>query len=169
MGGKLNKDEILSEMLTVLVRGWGVKAVRSALKAFEPESGVEDSDQVSVASETETDAVKIALNSSDLGDSRDLIIELAKAFDGGHAFPKNSDVKSFLAANGKHVKDIRSRNHAFRLLLPVIIRMSEKGLLRLLANSHYSGPTQLGLISEAIEDTGNSFRGNRRGSHDETD
>ena len=44
-----------------------------------------------------------------------ILIEIATAFDSGLAFPRTSDVKSFLAAHSAQAREVRSRDHAFRL------------------------------------------------------
>lgn len=171
MSGKLNKAQILHEMLETLVKGWGLKAVQDALADLSSRTMSENARerQPSPAAERESKAVELALSLTLQEGQRSLLVEIAKAFDNGSAFPKNSDVKSFLAAHNAPAKEIRSRDHAFRLMIPILEKMSEKGLARILSSSRHSGPAELGSISEAIKDTGNDLRGTPSSVADQSD
>ena len=171
MSGKLNREQILHEMLDTLVKGWGLRAVQDALANLNTATASENakSGQPSSSAERESKAVELVLGLTLPGDRKTLLVEIAKAFDSGFAFPRNSDVKSFLSAHNNPAREIRSRDHAFRLMIPILERMSEKGLARVLSSSRHSGPAELGSISEAIKDTGNDLRGAPRHADDQSD
>jgi hypothetical protein len=161
MSDQLSKAQVLHEMLDVLVKGWGRKAVQDALAALYPNSSPRGVTKGQQKPELDRDskAFLLVTSLSLPEERRSLLIDIAKAFDNGSAFPKNSDVKAFLAAHNSPAKELRSRDHAFRLMLPIFARMSEKGLVRVLSASRHSGPAELASISVAIKDTGNDIRG----------
>ena len=92
-------------------------------------------------------------------DRKPLMLQLAAAFDAGTAFPRMSDVRAFLSSHHQNVKELRSREQAFRKMLPLLERMSEKGLAKVISRSEHSGPAELNSISDAIKNAGESLRG----------
>lgn len=173
MSAKLNKEQILHEMLDVLIKGWGLKAVQDGLATLSSKttSGVRGAKVVEPSSATVKDpkAVMLVLDLTIPEERKALLIEIAEAFDSGSAFQRTSDVRSFLAAHSTPVREIRSRDHAFRLMLPIFERMSEKGLARILSSSRHSGPAELGSISEAIKGTGKDLRDSAPDAADQSD
>jgi hypothetical protein len=171
MSGKLNREQILHELLDTLVKGWGLKAVQDTLANLSSRAASESTKvgQPSSMAERESKAVELVLSLTLPDDRKTLLVEIAKAFDSGLAFPRTSDVKSFLSAHNNPAREIRSRDHAFRLMIPILERMSEKGLARVLSSSRHSEPAELGSISEAIKDTGNDLRGSLPSAVDQSD
>lgn len=160
MSAKLNRDEILREILSTLVKGWGRKAVHDALDKIKGEwvNGPEEK----YTEETkggESKIIPVVENLLIPEERKILILKLARAYDAGVAFPKMSDVKAFLASHHQGVKDLRSRDQAFNKMIPILQRMSEKGLMKVISQSHYSGPVELGSISDAIKGAGQDMRG----------
>jgi hypothetical protein len=92
-------------------------------------------------------------------DRRAILVELAKRFDEGSAFPKLGDIRSFLLSHQRNGADLKGRIPAFRRMLPVLVEMSAKGLEKLLARAHHSGPVELSAISDAIRGAGENLRG----------
>jgi len=161
MSDKLNKDEILKEMLGVLVRGWGRIAVYGALDELvcrPPLEGKSAHQSVDLA-ETESKAVNLIEELEIAGERRALMLRLARDYDAGTAFPRIADVRAFLASHNDNAKELRTRHEAFRRMIPILRGMSEKGLEKILSRSRHSGPTELGLLSDAIRDVGKSRRG----------
>lgn len=162
---KLNRDEILRGLIQTLVDGWGQSAVRNALE----ELGSSQEFGRSKAPKGRADDLgpKAAKLVSDLEISPDrkaVLVELAERFDEGRAFPKLRDIKSFLLSHHRDGADLKTRETAFKRMLPVLIEMSPKGLEKLLARSHHSGPADLGAISDAIRGTGENLRGGVSGA-----
>ena len=169
MSNKLNRDEILREILSTLIRGWGSKAVYDNLDEVvgKARSEGDAGKRSSKASPLEPKAVKRVEKLKIPEERKDLMLKFARDYEAGSAFPKLSDVKTFLASHHCDVQDVRSRDQAFRRMLPIIEGMSEKGLLKLMSRSHHSGPAQLGSLSDAIKDTGQNWR--ERGTNDAGD
>lgn len=161
MSNKLNRDEILREMLSTLVKGWGPKAVYNALgeltdtKKSEPTNTGENKEP----SNKEPKTAQLVENLSLTPDRKRLLLKLASAFDSGLAFPRITDVKAFLASHHQDSKEIKTRHQAFKMMIPILVNMSDKGLLRLISRSHQSGPANLNSISDAIKDAGQKLRG----------
>lgn len=157
---KLNRDEILRDILRTLVGGWGKGAVFAALEALDTappdskrnrgEGAAED-----IAQGAEALVAEIELPS----EHRQLMVDLAKRFDDGNAFPKLGDVRSFLLSHQQDAASLKTRVQGFKRMLPILSRMSPKGLERLIARSHHSGPADLGEISDAIRGAGEDLRG----------
>lgn len=175
MSKKLNREQILHEMLHVLVQGWGHEAVQDALTTLgskntsKNKSTRADQSKTGSSVERQPKALMLVRNLSISEERKTILIEIATAFDSGLAFPRTSDVKSFLAAHSAQAREVRSRDHAFRLMLPILEKMSEKGLARIVSSSRHSGPAELGSISEAIKITGNDLRGSTSDVSDQSD
>ncbi len=161
MSTKLNRDAILREILRTLIDGWGRNAVYDALNEIAGANKTEASPgrHVAEAAKIEPKAVQLVEDLPIAGDRKHLMLQLARAFDAGSAFPRISDVRAFLASHHQMAKELRSRDQAFRAMIPLLQRMSEKGLLKVMSRSHHSGPAELGSISDAIRDAGQNLRG----------
>lgn len=162
MSGKLNRDEILRGILQTLVDGWGHGAVSRALQSL---AGPAKPGQPGASNpRREADegaAVQLIAEMEIPADRKTLLLDLAKRYDEGTAFPKISDVRSVLIAHQQNAKDLKTRTQAFKRLIPVLSGMSEKGLEKLISRSHHSGPAELEDISRAIRGAGEDLRGKR--------
>lgn len=160
MTSKLNRDEILRDLLRTLVSGWGHKAVADALEGITGKpTGTRSKGRSSESSKEEMKALQIAERLQLPDSKKDLIIIFAKDFDVGKALPRMSDIRAFLISHHQNAKELRSREQAFRRMLPILERMSEKGLSKVIARSQHSGPAGLDLISDAIKGAGENLRG----------
>lgn len=154
---KLNRDEILHDILRTLVGGWGKGAVLAALDTA-PRDGTRNRGE-DTAEDLAGGAKALVAEIGLPSEHRQLMLDLAKRFDDGSAFPKVGDVRSFLLSHQQNATDIKSRTQGFKRMLPILSRMSPKGLERLIARSHHSGPADLGEISDAIRGAGEDLRG----------
>ena len=157
---KLNRDEILRNLLQTLVDGWGLAAVEAALQNLHFQAkGEKRTPRACVEAASDRGAVALIADLSLAPDRKSLLVELARRFDEGSAFPKIGDIRSFLLAHQQNASDLKSRVSAFKRMLNVLTTMSPKGLERLIARSHHSGPADLGEISDAIRNAGEDLRG----------
>lgn len=159
MSKKLTRDEILREMLTTLINGWGRKSVFDALNEI---AGVDKAEDVANmqpggTASNELNAVRLVTELQITNGRKVLMLQLAKDYEAGSAFPKISDVKAFLASHNHRTNELRSRDQSFRMIIPILQKMSEKGLLVLLSRSRHSGPADLGSISDAIKSVGQNL------------
>jgi len=161
MSRKLNRDEILREMLQTLIKGWGHKDVYDALDELvgpTKTKGLTGKRSVQVV-QSERTAVQLVQDLQITKEQKELMLQFARDYDAGTAFPTKSDVKAFLASHHQSAKELRSRNQAFSKMIPILIKMSEKGLLTLMSRARHSGPAELGSISDAIKYAGENLRG----------
>lgn len=157
---KLTRDGILRGLLLTLVDGWGQSAVRAALDELGSPDGRQRRERAkSEAEPCGPNAVELIAELELPPDRKAILVELAKRFDDGSAFPKLGDIRSFLLSHHRNGTDLKGRVPAFRRMLPVLVEMSPKGLEKLLARSHHSGPTDLHAISDAIRGAGENLRG----------
>lgn len=160
MPSKKTRAEILQRLLQTLVDGWGYDAVADVLKNIEASSSAQDNEPERKKTEKiEASVVQMVVDMSLPHEKKSLLLELAERFDQGSAFPKIADVRSFLIAHRQDPRELKSRAQAFKRMLPVLDRMSEKGLQKVISRSHYSGPAELEAISEAIRGAGEDLRG----------
>ncbi len=160
MPPKKSRAEILQRLLQTLVEGWGYDAVADALKNIEASSPAIANEQERQKTEKiEGSVVQMVVDMSISQEKKSLLLNLAERFDQGSAFPKIADVRAFLISHRQDPREIKTRAQAFKRMLPVLARMSEKGLQKVISRSHYSGPAELEAISEAIRGAGEDLRG----------
>lgn len=157
---KLNRDKILRELLQALVDGWGHSAVQKVLDGLGPAGEIPRRTRAKSRDNPVHQRAVDLVEELKLPPDRDAILtELARRFDEGSAFPKIADVRAFLLSHHLSGADLKGRIPGFKRMLPVLLEMSSKGLERLLARSHHSGPAELGAISDAIRGAGEQMRG----------
>lgn len=157
---KLNRDEILRGLLQTLVDGWGKSAVQAAFETLESPAQGDKRKRSETPADNNARGAEALVAGMDLSpEHRTLLSDLARRFDEGRAFPTLGDIRSFLLSHQQSATDLKSRVQAFKRMLPILSRMSPKGLERLIARSHHSGPADLGEISDAIRGAGEDLRG----------
>lgn len=157
---KLNRDEILRGLLQTLVDGWGKGAVLEALDTLDTATPRAKHERDNGAVEDSARGVETLVAEMELSpEYRRLMMDLAKRFDDGRAFPKLGDVRRFLLSHQENASDLKGRVQGFKRMVPILMSMSPKGLERLIARSHHSGPADLGEISDAIRGAGEDLRG----------
>lgn len=160
MAGKLTKSEILKELIETLLKGWPKSEIFAAIEnASGSEVNRGNAKQGSEAQAAEEPRATIFIDQLRLPiERKEALLNVAKAFDAGHLLPTQGDIKRFLEQRSISAKDIKGRNQAFRRMMPVLVRMSDKGVQKLLTQAHLSGPAELSDISEAIKSSGSSLR-----------
>jgi hypothetical protein len=159
---KLNRNEVLRELLQTLVDGWGRNAVAAALTDLgicADLSNRRRAERPDRDGERERGAFALIAELELAPDRKVALSELAARFDEGIAFPKTGDIRRFLLAHQQNAAELEGRVAAFKRMLPVLSGMSPKGLEKLIARSHHSGPAELAAISEAIRGAGEELRG----------
>lgn len=160
MSNKLNRDQILTNILQTLIDGWGRAAVIEALdRTASPKTGARSDLARPETVRSEPKAVQLVENLELPAPRKELLIQVARDFDAERAFPRMSDARAFLMSHHQNARDIKSRAQAFRKMIPILQKMSEKGLAKVIARSHHSGPAALDSISDAIRGAGEDLRG----------
>ena len=158
MSTKLTKPQLLQAFVDTLLQGWTKSEVIEAIENH----GSDRSSRVSASSSTnapkeraEEPRAKLMIEDLQLNETRRVpLVKIASAFDEGRVLSQQSDIKRFLEQRNINAKGISSRNQAFRRMIPALLKMSEKGLQRLLTEANFSGPAELSDISKAIRSTG---------------
>lgn len=160
MSSKITKPQLLHELVTTLLRGWTKSEILAEIDAIcgsiPDKSGFVSSEIEKKAEEPRARTMIEHLNLPP--DRHEALVRIAIAFDRGEILPTQSDMKRFLEQRSIQAKDMKSRNQAFRRMIPALLKMSDKGLQRLLTQTNFSGPAELSDISNAIKLAGSSFR-----------
>lgn len=160
MTAKLNRDEILRGILQTLVDGWGINSVQAALANLAAPNAQGKRDRKRSSPEISSRGAAAHVQELDIPPEKMApLLELAKRFDEGSAFPKMGDIRSFLLSHQQNAAELKGRVAAFKRMLPIMAEMSPKGLGRLISRSHHSGPADLAAISDAIRGAGEDLRG----------
>ena len=159
MSSKLNKEQILDQLIATLIAGWGRKGVEDSIVrvAGDREGNLFSPKTASVQRSEEPQSYEYA-RSKDFGPNQMIIEQFAADFDQRSVLPKTSDIQNFLKAHGVRAKEVKSRNHAFRLISGILGKMSQKGVLSAIERARFSGPAKLDEVSEAIGRTASATR-----------
>ena len=158
MSSKLTKPQLLQSFVDTLLQGWTKSEV---LEAVEKHGSAVQSEKPPVGASSglkervEEPRAKTMIEDLQLQEIRKIpLVKIASAFDDGKVLPQQSDIKRFLKQRNINAKGIKSRNQAFRRMIPALLKMSEKGLQKLLTEANFTGPAELSEISQAIRSTG---------------
>lgn len=158
MSTKLTKSQLLQALVNTLLQGWTKSEVLEAVENYGSDRSLRVSASASPSASkerVEEPRAKLMIEDLQLHGSRKVsLVKIANAFDDGRVLSQQSDIKRFLEQRNINAKGISSRNQAFRRMIPALLKMSEKGLQRLLTEANFSGPAELSDISKAIRSTG---------------
>jgi hypothetical protein len=144
---------LLNNLLRTLVQEWGHEEVQAALMQL---SGRSDATPLGCGSDAAPRTRTKLLASEQVAQARlsDAQVvplrELAVRFDRKQFLPSISDVREFLVMMGERPGALKDRSTAFRLLLVALSGLPPERLERLVNSARYSGPSQLGPLSDAI-------------------
>ena len=160
MTTKLNRAEILGQLLRTLIEGWGHSAVQGALDDIGETKPTRLATSKELKERRPSDAaIRLVSGINISGPRAALLRSLAVQFDRGDAFPTMADAKAFLLSRNGDARNLKTRNDAFKRMVPFLLEMSEKGLEKVISRSHHTGPADLLEISQAIRGAGESLRG----------
>jgi hypothetical protein len=154
-----HRDALLIDSLRSLVRQWGHKEVKAALADVCGTAGWDDASQSPNIGDERTKRLRSATKllaseqvaRAQLPEVQEVILlKLAVRFDRREFLPSISDVRQFLIMMGETPGAMKDRSEAFRRLLKLLSRLPLERLEQLMSSSLYSGPSQLGPLSDAI-------------------
>lgn len=158
---------LLAELLQAMIREWGREAIFHALDRLVDDAPRREthlrSDQKRRQSKRPT-AVQLVGKTNQPGDRREFLMEIASKYDEKRFLPTLGDVREFLAMAGDRRRSIKDRSEGFRLLLDSTKELPLEELQHLAATTAFSGPSQLGPLSEAIAASGEARRQQQRSS-----
>jgi hypothetical protein len=152
-----NRKRLLGKILQTLVEEWGYENValelshtnrHSLRRSIEPHESARSSDR---KKPTPTEQVERALLDPQ---RREPLLQLAKRYEVKQFLPNVAAAREFLAMLGEFPGQIKDRDHAFRVLLRCLLQLPMERLRQITDSSLYSGPSQLGPISDAIAAAG---------------
>src|SRR5450631_22813 len=88
------------------------------------------------------------------GEQKDALLQLAVRYDCKQFLPSVADVREFLIMLGERPIDMKDRKDAFRILLRNMMPLPVERLKQLANTALHSGPSELGLLSDAIAAAG---------------
>jgi hypothetical protein len=143
------QQKLLDKLVRVLVLEWGAADVRSAVDR----ASIEDPTDHRFArnrSRKKPTAIEQVQAAVIADDQRPKFVELARRFDSKQFMPSNYDVREFLIMSGVRPPGMKDRSQAFRQLLQVLVQLPPDKLEALARKTRYSGPAELGPLSDAI-------------------
>jgi hypothetical protein len=173
----IRRKILLVELLQAMIREWGREAVLHAFDGLvEGAIGRESetlessyrSDQKHRRSKKPS-AVQLVGKTNQPEGRREFLMVIAAKYDEKRFLPTLGDVREFLAMTGDRKRPIKDRSEGFRLLLDSTKDLPLEQLEHLAASSVFSGPAQLGPLSDAIAASGEARRQQQRSSSEKLD
>jgi hypothetical protein len=165
----------LVKLTRMLVEEWGYNEVQKALAQLSDVRGAAHiasaprwlaSQQPSPSREANRSkkptAVEQVTRLSTPDSERETLLAIAAKFDRKEFLPRVGDIREFLAMVGEESGAIKDRLDGFRRLLPTLSQLPPERLKHVASSGRYSGPAQLGPLSDAINATGEAIRRSER-------
>jgi DNA-binding transcriptional ArsR family regulator len=154
-----NRKRLLGKLLQTLVEEWGYENVALELShtnRYSLRRSIESHASSSARSSDRkkpapTEQVEKALLDPQ---RKELLLQLAKRYEEKQFLPNVAAAREFLTMLGEFPGQIKDRDHSFRVLLRCLLQLPMERLRQITDSSLYSGPSQLGPISDAIAAAG---------------
>jgi hypothetical protein len=168
---------LLADILEAMVREWGGEAVSRALdtvltegprhtNAIREEFGRNKERRTSIR----PSAVQMVAKSDQPDIARhELLKMIATKYDDKGFLPRLGDIREFVAMMGGERRSIKDRSEGFRLFLESTKDLPLDQLQQIATNESFSGPSQLGPLSDAIGASGEARRQQRLASQNSPD
>ena len=165
------RQVFIAKLIRTLVDEWGYDEVQKALTQLSDQDGRDhlafawrEESQQRLTSNREASkskrptAVEQATKLSIPDGQRESLLAIAAKLDRKEFLPSVGDVREFLAMMGEDSEGMKDRSDGFRRLLRSLSLLPSDRLEHLASSSRYSGPAQLGPLSDAIRSTGEAIR-----------
>ena len=156
------KSRRLADELQLLIRRHGVKAVTLELRRLAAERLVEQpagGDQAKARRHHGRVTAPEYVRKMDIDAARRAaVFALAQRFEAKSFLPSCADIRNFCAIYGIKEPASRSRAAAIPRLFKYLAVMDARDVVALVANSSFSGPSELGPLAEAIRRHGRAAR-----------
>lgn len=169
---------VVDEMLRVLVNEWGYDVVLQCLKNVErlplsaldakpsgPALGQHRTANVSGEARDRMPRPSAVACVSRMGvpdEKREFLLALASRFEKRRFLPTIGDVRNFLEINHAPVGNLNKREAAIPKVFRVLLTLPDERLDKILREDGYSGPSQLGPLSDAIKASSAAIRSTRQ-------
>ncbi len=171
-----SRKVLLMELLRTLVGEWGFEEVHGTLEQLsqvrdDGHSGLLSQERPrppmsgrEVSRSRRPSAAEQVAKVGDLDGRREALLAIAAKFDQRTFLPNVADIREFLAMMGVESGALKDRSDGFRRLLGPLTRLSPERLKCLASSNKYSGPAQLGPLSDAIRSAGAAIRNQKEES-----
>jgi len=163
--GKNKYRRLLKELLSSLIKEWGYDEVKNTLEELNIATTYgSDRQEGSIRTTRKASAVNFVQREThrlEIPEERKtLLISVASQFDDKVFLPTVSDVRYFLEMHGQETHVILQRSKAFPNIFNVLLPMPYESLNTIIQGVAYSGPSELGPLSDAIKAAGAILRPN---------
>jgi hypothetical protein len=154
----MKQPRVLSNLLRAIVDEWGFDQAEAALSRLRRD-GVGsiahlDSNQSSRTHKAKPNPIEL-IEKGDFEDAkREVLLKIADRFEKKDFLPSTADVREFVFHLGERPNGLKDRKDGFRVLLKSLSRLSTERLRQIEHDAQYSGPSQLGPLSDAIANAG---------------
>lgn len=152
MADRLRKQELLKRLLSVLVEEYGAADVEAILAILTKDNEPTSRQKKNRENSARTAVSKVKNEEID-EPRRSRIMKLAEKFDSKIFLPKLSDMQRFIELRGSDAQ-IHNRAAGFKIILSLLVKMSEEEFAIVERDAENSGPAQLGPLSKAIREIG---------------
>jgi hypothetical protein len=158
------REEILDDLLRLLIRRWGyfyVSARLAALKDRDSGSnvpvpgGYDEPKRHRLTAHEYVERIDVPPR------KRDIMLQLARKFERREFLPTIGHVREFLERSNVRVNSLRGRTAAIPKIVEILTGLPDDSLETMLHDENYSGPSQLGPLSDAIKARGTAIRSSR--------
>jgi hypothetical protein len=170
-----SRNRVVEELLRALVREWGHTTVLKCLteiqdgsaagvgshKRAETRRPLTDTSGILRARVDRPSAVEQVTKMEIPDEKRPALLDLASRFETRRFLPSTGDIRNFLETNHEAVGTLHGREAAVPKVFRVLVSLPQERLHEIVQGGAYSGPTQLGPLSEAIRATRTAIRSNR--------
>jgi hypothetical protein len=166
------RETLLNRLLQSLVDEWGHERVAAALahtavSSNDPSAERPPIPKLRLSGKGARPSATAQIERAALeGEQRDVLLELAVSYDCKQFLPSVADVREFLVMMGERPIDMKDRKEAFRILLRNLMQLPVERLKQLASTALYSGPSQLGPLSDAIAAAGERLPRQRQSNSD---
>ena len=154
----------LHTILSALVSDFGYQKVRKSLDGFSgTETGINESGKSLSGSSSKSRARRNAVSFVDAmrvedRDKREILLVLAREFEGKKFIPNVNSARAFLEQQGKDSSRIKSRQQVVSTILKCLANLETHVLCEMHDKGLFGDPKSLGVIAESIERAGQRSR-----------
>lgn len=164
---------LMRSLLLCLVEEYGVQSVRSSLDEIEEDRRNEREGRLSLhersgsirpKSSKRMTAKNLVARARIDHESREILGAFAERFDQREILSSLADVREFLRMLGVDPGEPKDRVSAFKKIMSIVAEIPQAGLPKIISDAERFGPSELGLLSDAISERARSIK--REGNGD---
>jgi len=160
---KTKKQNMLRSFLIPILDNWSIDEIQKTINEINNDNKITKSEKPksTYKKPNYTETVNKLYPSSE---NKELLLDIANRFENKSFLPSISDIRNFLEMRGHSSSNIKQRTESFKVVIKVIAELPDENISRIIKNNAYSGPSELGPLSDAIKQASNSIRGSEKPS-----